>query len=166
VEPDVNEVAAALRISIGLLRRQLSQVETDSGLSLPEVAAMARLERGGPTTAAELARAERISPQSMSNTLCTLKDRGYVEATPHPKDGRRVVLSATQAGLAALWQRDKARNEWLGEALAAEFSAEELGQLRSIAPLISRLALRVSDRSASPEQAGSRAGGRLSSRGR
>src|SRR5205807_2954034 len=28
VEPDVNEVAAALRISIGLLRRQLSQVQT------------------------------------------------------------------------------------------------------------------------------------------
>lgn len=83
---------------------------------------------------------------------------GYVEATPHPKDGRRVVLSATQAGLAALWQRDKARNEWLGEALAAEFSPEELRQLRSVAPLISRLALRVSDRSGSPERAGTRAG--------
>jgi DNA-binding MarR family transcriptional regulator len=152
VEPDVNEVAAALRISIGLLRRQLSQVETESGgLSLPEVAAMVRLERGGPTTAAELARAERISPQSMGNTLCALKDRGYVEATPHPRDGRRVVLAPTQAGLAALWQRDKARNEWLGEALAAEFSADELRQLTSIAPLITRLALRVSDRSASVE---------------
>ncbi len=153
MEPDVNEVAAALRISIGLLRRQLGQVETEGGgLSLPEVAAMARLERGGPTTAAELARAERISPQSMSNTLCALRDRGYVEAAPHPKDGRRVVLSATQTGLAALWQRDKARTEWLGEALAAEFSADELRQLRSIAPLITRLALRVSDHSASPEQ--------------
>ncbi|HJP78011.1 MAG TPA: MarR family transcriptional regulator [Pseudonocardiaceae bacterium] len=147
MEPDVNEVAAALRISIGLLRRQLSQVETgDGGLSLPEVAAMARLDRGGPTTAAELARAEQISPQSMSNTLCGLKDRGYVETKPDPKDGRRVVLSATQEGLAALWQRDKARTEWLGAALAAEFDDEELRQLQSIAPLITRLALRVSDR--------------------
>ena len=146
MEPDVNEVAAALRISIGLLRRQLGQVETDSGLSLPEVAAMARLERGGPTTAADLARAERISPQSMSNTLCGLKDRGYIETKPDPTDGRRVVLSATSEGLAALWQRNKARTEWLGAALAAEFSADELRQLQSIAPLITRLALRVSDR--------------------
>lgn len=148
MEPDVNEVAAALRISIGLLRRQLSQVQTDSdsgtALSLPEVAAMARLERGGPTTAAELARAEQISPQSMSNTLCGLKERGYVESKPDPKDGRRAVLSPTQEGLAALWQRDKARTEWLGTALAAEFSADELRQLQSVAPLISRLALRVS----------------------
>jgi DNA-binding MarR family transcriptional regulator len=155
VEPDVNEVAAALRISIGLLRRQLSQVETGSGLTLPEVAAMARLERGGPTTAADLARAERISPQSMSNTLCALRNRGYVEARPDPKDGRRAVLSATQDGLAALWQRDKARTEWLGAALGAEFSMDELRQLQSIAPLITRLALRVSDRSA--EKVSSRA---------
>ena len=150
MEPDVNEVAAALRISIGLLRRQLSQVETDSALSLPEVAAMARLERGGSTTAAELARAERISPQSMSNTLCGLRDRGYVEAKPDPKDGRRAVLSATPTGLAALWQRDRDRTEWLGAALAAEFSTAELRQLRSIAPLLSRLALRVSDRTGAP----------------
>jgi DNA-binding MarR family transcriptional regulator len=148
VEPDVNEVAAALRISIGLLRRQLSQVQTGSELSLPEVAAMARLERGGPTTAAELARAEQISPQSMSNTLYGLKERGYVESKPDPNDGRRAVLSPTPAGLAALWQRDKARTEWLGAALAAEFSADELRQLQSIAPLISRLALRVSDQAA------------------
>jgi DNA-binding MarR family transcriptional regulator len=150
VEPDVNEVAVVLRISIGLLRRQLSQVETGSSLSLPEVAAMARLERGGSTTAAELARAERISPQSMSNTLCGLKDRGYVEAKPDPRDGRRVVLSATPAGLEALWQRHKARTEWLGAALAAEFSAAELAQLQTVAPLITRLALRVSDRTESP----------------
>jgi DNA-binding MarR family transcriptional regulator len=150
VEPEVNEVAAALRISIGLLRRQLSQVETESGLTLPEVAAMARLDRGGPTTAAELARAEQISPQSMSNTLCALKNRGYVEAKPDPKDGRRVVLSATEDGLAALWQRDKARTEWLGAALAAEFSTDELRQLQSIAPLITRLALRVSDSRQAP----------------
>lgn len=160
MEPDVNEVAAALRISIGLLRRQLSQVPTDSALSLPEVAAMARLERGGPTTAAELARAEQISPQSMSNTLCGLKDRGYVESKPDPKDGRRAVLSPTPEGLAALWQRNRARTEWLGAALAAEFSADELRQLQSIAPLISRLALRVSDRS------DDRAANRVSNRGR
>ncbi|HEY4458680.1 MAG TPA: MarR family transcriptional regulator [Pseudonocardiaceae bacterium] len=160
MEPDVNEVAAALRISIGLLRRQLSQVQTDSSLSLPEVAAMARLERGGPTTAAELARAEQISPQSMSNTLCGLKVRGYVESKPDPKDGRRAVLSPTPEGLAALWQRDKARTEWLGAALAAEFSPDELRQLQSIAPLISRLALRVSDRT------DDRAENRVSNRGR
>jgi DNA-binding MarR family transcriptional regulator len=86
----------------------------------------------------------------MSNTLCALKNRGYVEAKPDPKDGRRVVLSATEDGLAALWQRDKARTEWLGAALAAEFSTDELRQLQSIAPLITRLALRVSDSRQAP----------------
>ena len=60
--PDPGELAATLRLSIGLLLRRLRQVPTADELTLSESAALARLDRGGPATSAELARAEQSAP--------------------------------------------------------------------------------------------------------
>ena len=100
-ESDVDEVAGALRVSIGLFVRQLRQVQAEGELTLPETSALARLDRGGPTTSAALARLEQISPQSMGATLAGLEARGLVERGSDPEDGRRVVISLTEAGLRA-----------------------------------------------------------------
>ncbi len=75
-EPDVTEVAAALRVSIGLLLRRLRQVQPDGELSLPETSALTRLDRSGPATAGALAKEEQISAQSMGATLAALEARG------------------------------------------------------------------------------------------
>jgi DNA-binding MarR family transcriptional regulator len=136
----VEDVAAALQLSVGLLRRQLRQVPIEGELTLPETAALARLERGGPTTASALAKLEQISPQSMGATLGALEARGLVERNSDPQDGRRVVLSITAAGLEALRVRRNARAEQLARALSAGFTRSELKQLMAAAPLIERLA--------------------------
>jgi hypothetical protein len=48
-DPDVVEVADALRVSVGLLRRRIRQLKAAEGeVTLPESAALARLDRGGP----------------------------------------------------------------------------------------------------------------------
>src|SRR5262245_18206445 len=96
---DTEQVAAALRVSIGLLLRRLRQVRAEVELTLPQIAALARLERGGPTTPSALAQLEQISAQSMGATLGALEVRRLVERAPDPADGRRVVLSNTEAGL-------------------------------------------------------------------
>src|SRR5580693_4920989 len=96
--PDINDIAGALRVSIGLLLRRLRQVQAEGELTLPESAALTRLDRGGPSTASALARLEQISPQSMGATLGALEARGLVERRPDPGDGRRVLLSVTGAG--------------------------------------------------------------------
>src|SRR5580658_4811586 len=96
--PDVNEVAAALRVSIGLFTRRLRQAQPDGELTLPETSALVRLDRGGPTTPGALAKLEQISPQSMGATLGALEERGLVERRPDPDDGRRAVMSLTGAG--------------------------------------------------------------------
>ena len=82
---DVNDVAAALRESVGLLLRRLRQVPAEGELTLPESAALSRLNRGGPATSSALAKLEQISPQSMGATLAALEARGLVERHP---DGR------------------------------------------------------------------------------
>ena len=114
-DPDVDAVAGALRVSIGLLVRRLRQVQAEGELTMPEISALARLDRGGPTTPGELAKLEQISPQSIGATLATLEASGFVERRSDPQDGRRAVMSLTETGLQALWNRRNAGNRASGE---------------------------------------------------
>ena len=139
----VEDVAAALLVSMGLLRRRLRQMPARDELTLPETSALSRLDRDGPTTASALARIEQISPQSMGATLGALEARGLVDRRPDPQDGRRVVLSVSDAGRAILRDKRTARVEQLSRALADGFTPEELTQLMTAAPLIERLARSV-----------------------
>jgi DNA-binding MarR family transcriptional regulator len=137
---DAQEVAASLRTSLGFVVRRLRQARTEGDLTLPESSALARLDRGGPATAAELARQEQISPQSMGATLATLQEHGLIERKADPGDGRRHVLSLTAAGAEVLHSRRSARTQLLATALAEHFSDDELALLQQAAPLLDRLA--------------------------
>lgn len=137
---DVIDVAAALRVSMGLLFRRLRQIKAEGELTLPESSALARLDRGGPSTAGALARLEQISPQSMGATLGALDARGLVHRQPDPGDGRRAVISVTEAGREVLRNRRDESTERLAGALRAAFTPAELEQLLAAAPLIERLA--------------------------
>jgi DNA-binding MarR family transcriptional regulator len=134
------EVAAALRVSIGLLLRRMRQVRPDGELSLPEMSALARLDRTGPATSGTLAKLEQISPQSMGATLAGLEARGLAQRHPDPQDGRRAVLSLTEAGQQVLRDKRSARVAQLAQALSNGFTPAELRQLRAAAPLLERLA--------------------------
>jgi DNA-binding MarR family transcriptional regulator len=137
---DVDKIAAALRLSIGLLLRRLRQVKAEGELTLPETSALARLERGGPTTASALAKLEQISPQSMGATLAGLEARELVRRSSDPEDGRRIVLSVSKAGSQVLGDRRNAMVERLAAALSSGFTPAELDQLMEAAPLLERLA--------------------------
>ena len=141
--PSATDVAGALRASIGLLVRRLRQVHSEGDLSLPESSALARLERGGPATAATLARQEQISPQSIGATLSALQDRALIARAPDPADGRRIILSVTPAGRRLVGSRRSAKVEALARTLATEFSSDELAVLDTAAPLLQRLAERL-----------------------
>jgi DNA-binding MarR family transcriptional regulator len=140
---DVSDVAGALRVSLGLLVRRLRQIKAQGELTLPESSALARLDRGGPTTSGALARIEQISPQSMGATLAALEGRGLVDRQPDPLDGRRAVVTVTHAGRAVLRNRRNESTERLATALSGSFSQAELEQLMLAAPLIERLAQTV-----------------------
>jgi len=139
-ELDVHDIAAALRVSIGLLLRRLRQVRPDDEITVPESSALARLDRTGPATPGALAKVEQISPQSMGATIAALEARGLVERHADPADGRRVVLSVTGAGLELLRNKRGARTEQMAQALSAGLTAAELRQLAAAAPLLERLA--------------------------
>jgi DNA-binding MarR family transcriptional regulator len=76
----------------------------------------------------------------MGATLAALETRGLIARAPDPEDGRRVILSVTDAGLGVLRDRRNARTERLAEALSSGFSRAELEQLMAVGPLLERLA--------------------------
>ena len=76
----------------------------------------------------------------MGATLAALEARGLVARRPDPADGRRVVLSLTDAGRQALRDKRSARVEQLAQALSRGFTPAELSQLMAAAPLLERLA--------------------------
>jgi DNA-binding MarR family transcriptional regulator len=137
---DVDEVAGALRVSVGMLVRRLKQTDPHGELTLPETSALSRLDRGGPATSSDLARLERISPQSMGATIAALEERGLIARDRDPEDGRRIMLSITEAGRQVARDRRGARTEQIARALAGGFTQAELAQLAAAAPLLERLA--------------------------
>jgi DNA-binding MarR family transcriptional regulator len=137
---DVSEVAGTLRVAVGLLVRKLRQPLNEGELTIAESSALARLERGGPATSSDLARLERISPQSMGVTVAALLERGLIERSRDPEDGRRIVLSITEAGRRTVHDKRGARTEQIATALRQGFSEEELSQLVAAAALLERLA--------------------------
>jgi DNA-binding MarR family transcriptional regulator len=137
---DVNEVAAALRIAVGTLMRKLKQTQAPGELTPAENTALSLLDRGGPATSSELAKQDRISPQSMGATLAALEQRGLVARDRDPEDGRRIVLSVTDAGRQVVNDRRGARTELIATALRGGFTDYELAQFLAVVPLLERLA--------------------------
>jgi DNA-binding MarR family transcriptional regulator len=140
---DPNEVADALRVSIGLLVRRIRQLQIEGSLTLPETAALKRLDVFGATTATELAKQEQISPQSMGATLSALEKRRFIQRLPDPHDGRRSIVAIASSGAKALRENRSKRTRLLAQALAENFTREELLVLAAAAPLVERLAERL-----------------------
>jgi DNA-binding MarR family transcriptional regulator len=133
------ELASTLRISVMRLARRLRAERAETGLTLTQLSTLAALERHGPSTPGVLAEFEKVQPPSMTRIVSSLEQRGLVERSAHPTDGRQVVVSATDDARDLLRADRRRREEWLSRQLAA-MTTEEREALRAVAPLLERLA--------------------------
>lgn len=122
--PSLEIAVTELSLAIGLLVRRLRTEVNPGELSWSQLSTLARLEKLGPLTTADLARAESVKPQSMGTTLADLEQEGLVERRPHPTDGRQVLFALTAAGIEARRKRRIAKQEWLMAAMAKLEPAE------------------------------------------
>jgi DNA-binding MarR family transcriptional regulator len=122
----------------GQLLRRLRSESNPSELTWSQGAILARLDDGGPTTTADLARAESVKPQSMGAALAVLEQEGLVQRTAHPKDGRQVLYALTAAGLANRRHHRHLKREWLSAAMT-KLDPSEQQCLIVAAALIKRL---------------------------
>ena len=75
----------------------------------------------------------------MTKVVGRLEERGLVTRSPHPTDGRQVVLGLTSTAEEMLAAEGRAREAWLTGRLQ-ELTAEERAVLRDAAAIMDRLA--------------------------
>jgi DNA-binding MarR family transcriptional regulator len=139
----IAESAAAaardLRVVVSRLRRQLRGLAIDGDLTPSQTAVLTRLWKEGASSASELAGAERVRPQSMATIVAALEQRGLIERTPDPEDGRRQVISLTTAGRQRAEADRQVRGEWLARAIHERYSETERRTILDALALLERL---------------------------
>ncbi len=104
--------------AVGLLIRHVRAAAASNELSWTESAVLGRLEREGAATTAELARAEGVKPQSMGTTVAALEELGLIVRSPHPTDGRQMILSLTAKGAEVRRNVRSQKHIWIEQAIA------------------------------------------------
>ncbi|MFD3453195.1 MarR family winged helix-turn-helix transcriptional regulator [Streptomyces sp. NPDC058691] len=140
---DPTEVGAALRLAVGRIARRLRQAHAVGDVTLSEVSVLARLDREGPDSPGSLAELERVRPQAMATTLAGLEERGLVSRRPDAADGRRAVVTVTDAGRKVLADRRSESVQRLGAVIQEEFTDDERRRLLAVLPLLDRLSERL-----------------------
>src|SRR6266536_1314824 len=106
-------LAPVLRDAVVRLNRRLRQTRPLGELSQSQLSALTSLDLAGALTPRELAEAERVQPPTMTRVVAKLEAQGLVQRSPHPTDGRQVILAPTPAGRAVLTGHRRARDAWL-----------------------------------------------------
>src|SRR3954452_8541998 len=119
--------------------RRLRSQRVDPSVALTHLAALSTRHRNGPMSPGELAAHERVQPPSMTRVVVALEGMGLVTRTPHPTDGRQVVIELTSAAETLLSDEARAREAWLSGQLH-QLTAEERVVLREAAMIMDKLA--------------------------
>ncbi|MFJ6719292.1 MULTISPECIES: MarR family winged helix-turn-helix transcriptional regulator [unclassified Streptomyces] len=137
--PRARDTAEELQLALGMLVRRLRAAAGD-GVSLSQMSVLKRLERLGPSTASELARAEQIRPQSVIATVNSLQAEGHVARSPHPTDGRQQLIALTDEGRALVRRRREEGHGRIAELITERLGPAEQRLLAEAVPLLRRLA--------------------------
>jgi DNA-binding MarR family transcriptional regulator len=134
---DTTRLASELRMVLGHLMRRL---RAEHRFSLSQGAVLGRLDREGTKSIGDLAVAERVRPQSMTQTIGDLEADGLIARRPDPEDGRRMLVELTAQGIETLELDRRQREGWLAKAIAEDLAGEEQQLLREALDLLRRLA--------------------------
>lgn len=119
---DTTLLASRLRLVVGHFVRRM---RAEHRFPLAQGAVLGRLDREGPQSIGALAAAERVRPQSMTQTLTDMEAEGLVERRPDPSDGRRTLIELTEHGMQTLEADRRHREGWLAESLSDLSPAEQ-----------------------------------------
>ena len=130
-------LASELRAVLGQLMRRL---RTQHRFSLSQGAVLGRLDRCGTTSIGDLALAELVRPQSMTQTIAELEADALISRHSDPSDGRRTLIELTDRGRRTLEEDRRQRDGWLARTIAGDLSEREQQQLAEALALLRRLA--------------------------
>jgi DNA-binding MarR family transcriptional regulator len=139
MDPKLQKASADLKVALGRIVRRLRQGYVDGELTMSEHSVLARIDHEGPATPGALANLEHVRPQAMGVLLAALVERGLVARRPDDEDGRKVLMSVTEAGMALLTDRRSHTTQRIA-AVLEDYSPAEMDTLLAAIPLLERLA--------------------------
>ncbi|RLP74976.1 MarR family transcriptional regulator [Mycetocola tolaasinivorans] len=139
-DPTSLETAQRFRLNVDRLRRSLRRIEIVEELGRTHEAVLSLVFRQGPLSIADLARREQMRPQSMGAVVGDLVTRELVAKQPDPRDGRRDLISLTEAGQTVLDRVNQVRDRDFALILDGDLSAEERDTLHRAVELMERVA--------------------------
>jgi len=145
VPPDVLPIAVQLRTALSHLQRSLRAQAKAQGLGAAKLSVLSQCLLHGALPGADIARLERVKPQSLTRLLAELEADGLLQRAPDPGDGRRQLLSLTAAGARCVLDEAQRREASLADALATALDADERSRLHAACDLIERLAARLDE---------------------
>jgi DNA-binding MarR family transcriptional regulator len=136
---DSLEVANALHRAAIRLLRMVRAVDDQTGVSAPKLSALSVLTFGGPQNLKTLARAEQVTPATMSKLVSDLEAAGLVAKRIDRADKRGVRIEVTAKGRTLMEEGRKRRLALLNKCIA-KLTREERAQLAEASALMMRLA--------------------------
>jgi DNA-binding MarR family transcriptional regulator len=131
--------AEALRAAVSALMRRMRAESAHQKYSWPQLVVLKRLETEGPMTTADLARAERIKPQTMGGMIGDLEADELVARRDDAEDGRRRLVSITRAGSRAIAESRAERQSWLARAIETQLDPDEQRALAGAIEVLRKL---------------------------
>lgn len=136
---DALDVAEKLHKAAIRLLRAVRVADAETGVSPPKLSALSVLVFGGPTSLSALARAEQVTPPTMSKLVADLEAQGLVAKRADKTDKRGIRIEATTKGR-ALMEEGRRRRLAVLQARVAKLTRDERAQLHDAAALMLRLA--------------------------
>ncbi len=139
-ERELAHIAVDLRLACMRISRRVRFETIGDGVPPHHFSVLVRLEDAAHTPG-DLAESERVSAPSMTKTVAALVEAGYVVRTPHPTDGRQILIELTPAGRQAVAATRQRRDAWVASRIA-DLSDEDLRVLDRASVLLAELAAR------------------------
>ena len=136
---DPLEVADRLHSAAIRVLRRVRVADDETGLSAPKLSALSVLVFGGPQSLKDLARAEQVTPPTMSKLVGDLETEGLAAKRVDREDKRGVRIEVTAKGRALMEEGRRRRLALLRKRLA-QLPKAELALLGDAAALMLRIA--------------------------
>ena len=128
-----------LRIAILRLSRRMRLERAGEDVTDGQLSVLFVLWKEGPQTLGSLAEHDRVTPPSMNRTVNALVEAALVTRASSPDDGRKVLITATEAGLEIARETKRRRVAWFARQLDT-LTPQQRASIDAATPILRQLA--------------------------